>query len=94
MKLGTWLAAMMQPLVARILASLGFSVVSIVGVQAALDGLVAQFKSSLMAMPADAIQLFLLAGGGEGLGIVFGAMAVKVMLWQIQSSTRILGVAA
>lgn len=92
MKLGTWLLAMMQPLVARILAALGFSVVSIVGLQAALLGLKSQFVSSLNSLPADLIQLFLLGGGGVALGIIFGAMTTRMVLWQIQSATKILGI--
>lgn len=92
MKFGTWLLAMMQPLIAKILISLGFSVVSIVGLQAALAGLKAQFTSSINTMPADTINLFLLGGGGVAMGILFGAMTTKLLLWQIQSATKILGV--
>lgn len=92
MKFGTWLLAMMQPLIAKIMVSLGLSVVTIVGLQAALSSLKAQFVSSINTMPADAIALFLIGGGGIALGIIFGAMTTKILLWQIQSATKILGV--
>lgn len=92
MKLGTWLLALLQPALARILTSLGFSVVSIVGVDAALGGLKAAFIANMNALPAAALQLFLVGGGGIGCGIIFGAMATRLLLWQIQNSTRILGV--
>ena len=92
MKIGTWLLAMMQPLIAKIMLSLGFSVVSIIGLQAALSGLKSQFVSSINTLPAEMISLFLLGGGGLAMGILFGAMATKIMLWQIQSATKVLGV--
>ncbi|WP_431095519.1 DUF2523 family protein [Polaromonas aquatica] len=92
MKLGTWLLTLMQPMLAKILVSLGFSVVSVVGMEAALSGLKAQFISAANAMPAGMLQLFLLGGGGVALGIIFGAMATRLLLWQIQSSVKILGV--
>lgn len=92
MKFGTWLLAMMQPLIAKIMVSLGFSVVSIVGLQAALSGLKSQFTASINSLPADMISLFMIGGGGIACGIIFGAMTTKILLWQIQSATRILGV--
>lgn len=92
MKIGTWLLALMQPLIAKIMVSLGFSVVSIVGLQAALSGLKLQFTNSINSLPADMIALFLIGGGGIGCGIIFGAMTTKLLLWQIQSATKILGV--
>lgn len=92
MKFGTWLLAMMQPLIAKIMVTMGLSLVSIVGLQAALSGLKSQFQSSINSMPADMVQLFLVGGGGVALGIVFGAMTTRLLMWQIQSATKILGV--
>jgi Protein of unknown function (DUF2523) len=82
----------MQPLIAKIMVSLGLSVVSIVGLQAALSGLKSQFVGSINSLPADAVSLFLIGGGGISLGILFGAMTTRLLLWQIQSATKILGV--
>ena len=92
MKFGTWLLAMMQPLIAKIMVTLGLSLVSIVGLQAALSGLKNQFQASVNSLPADRVQLFLIGGGGVALGIVFGAMTTRLLMWQIQSATKILGV--
>lgn len=91
MKIGAWLLAMMQPLLAKILVSLGFSVVSIVGLQAITDGLKSQAISGLGALTPEMAALFGLAGGPEGLGIIIGACTTKLMLWTIQSGTKILG---
>jgi hypothetical protein len=91
MKIGTWLVAMMQPLLAKILLSLGFSVVTITGLTAVVNNLKGQFTSALGAMNADTLNLFLLANGHIGLGLILGACATRLMLWQIQSATKILG---
>ena len=93
MGLGTWLAAMMAPLVARVLMALGFSVVSVVGVTTVLSQLKALAVSQAMGLPAAALQLALLSGFGVALGIIFGAVTTRIALWQIQNATKILGVA-
>jgi hypothetical protein len=93
MGLGTWLAAMMQPLAARVLMALGFSVVSVVGVTTVLDQIKELFIAQAMAIPAAGFQLALLAGVGPAMGIIFGAVATRLALWQIQNATKILGVA-
>lgn len=91
MKFGTFLLAMVQPLLAKILLSLGFSVVSIVGMQTVIG----QFKQSIVtsanSMPVDMLNLVLFSGIGTGIGIIFGACTTKLLLWQIQSATSILG---
>lgn len=91
MKLGTWLLSMAEPLVAKVLLALGFSVVSIVGVEATANALKAQFIASMNSMPADWLNFALYLWIGKGLGIIFGAMATKLMLWSIQSATSLLG---
>ncbi len=92
MKIGTWLLAMMQPLIARILTTLGLSVVTITGYEAAINLLKQQLITSINGLPAEMLQVVLLGGVGEGLGLITAAVAVRVLLWQIQSATRILGV--
>ncbi len=91
MKLGTWLLALAEPMIAKILLSLGFSVVTIAGMEAILSQLRTQLSSGINGLPADMLGLFLLAGGGEAFGIVMGAITTKLVLWQIQNSTKILG---
>lgn len=92
MGIGTWLGAMMQPLVAKVLMALGFSVISVVGVSAALGQIKGLLIANLMGVPAAGLQLALLAGAGEALGILFGAVTTRVALWQIQNATKVLGV--
>lgn len=92
MKIGTWLLSLVSPFIAKILLALGFSVVTITGFEAAIDQVKQQLVGSVNALPADLLGVFLLAGGGKGIGIILAAVAVKVLLWQISSATKILGV--
>lgn len=92
MKLGTWLLSLLQPAIGRILTALGFSVVSVVGMEAMLSQLRTQLVSGLGGLSADMFNVFLLAGGGQALGIIMGALTTRVLLWQVQNATRILGV--
>lgn len=92
MKIGTWILALVQPLIGRILTALGFSLVTIVGMEVVINQLRDMVKNGVNSMPSDMLNIFLLAGGGTGLGMILGAIATKVMLWQIQSATKILGI--
>lgn len=92
MNLATWLLAMVQPLLGRILVSLGFSVVTITGMQVAINAVRDQMIAGVNALPADMLNVFLLSGGGVAFGMVMGAVTTRLVIWQIQSSTRILGV--
>lgn len=91
MKIGTWLLSLVQPILAKILLALGFSVVTITGFEAAINQLKQQLVASVNALPVDLLNVFLLAGGGKGIGIILAAVAVKVLLWQISGATKILG---
>lgn len=92
MKIGTWLLSLVQPFLAKILLALGFSVVTITGFEAAIGQVKQQLVGSINALPLDLLNVFLLAGGGKGVGIILAAVAVKVLLWQVSSATKILGV--
>lgn len=92
MKLGTWLLSLVQPLLGRVLTALGFSVVSIVGMEAILGQIRSSLVAGLGGMSADMFNVFLLAGGGQALGIITGAITTKLLLWQIQNATKVLGV--
>lgn len=91
MKIGTWLLAMMQPLIAKVLVSLGFSVVTITGLTAITNDLKAQAISGIGSLPPELLNLFLLSGGSTALGIILGALTTKLMLWAITDATRLLG---
>lgn len=91
MKLGTWLLAMVEPLIAKILLGLGFSVVSIVGMESVLGALKTSLVTSFNTMPAVWVEFALYLWIGKGIGIIFGACTTKLMLWSIQNATSMLG---
>lgn len=94
MPFGTWLAAMASPMVAKVLMALGFQVVTITGMAASIAVVKGMFLEHLSSVPQAGLQLALLAGCGEAMGMIFGAIAFRLALWQIQSATRILGVSS
>jgi len=89
---GAWLAGLMAPLTARVLLALGFQVVTITGVDLVLSQLKAMLMAQFGVVHAAGLQMALLAGVGTALGIIFGAIATRLALWQIQQGTKILGV--
>ena len=48
-------------------------------------------KGGINSLPVDTLNLFLYAGGSYGLGMILRAITTKLLLWQIQSATQILG---
>lgn len=86
-----FLLALVQPVIARALIALGFSVVSFVGMDLLMDKLIASVHGAWGGLPHAILQLAGLAGVGQGLGIIFGAVLTRVMIWQLTKSTRILG---
>lgn len=85
------LLSLVQPVLARVLVALGFSVVSFVGMELVMNQLIATAQGAWGGLPVSILQLVGLAGIGQGLGIIMGAVLTRVMIWQLQKSTRILG---
>ena len=90
MKLGTFLLALVQPMVGKVLVSLGFSVVSVVGFQQVVGILQTQLVQSVNALPLQMLQIFLIAGGGVGISMIVAAIAVRVLIWQAFNAKKIL----
>ncbi len=90
--LAPFLLGLVGSMVGRVLASLGFSVVVISGVEASIGALKSLVVNSANTLPADVMQLFLLAGGGVALNIIMGAVSFRVALWAITKSVSVLGV--
>jgi hypothetical protein len=91
MKFGTFLLALVEPILAKILLSLGFSVVSIVGMEAIVNQIKGTLISNVNSLPADVLQFALFLGVGNALGIIFGAVTTKLLLWAAQNATSIIG---
>lgn len=84
------LLAMVSPLVARVFLALGLSMVSFVGMDLLMNQVIAHAQNAWGGLPAGILQLAGLAGIGQALGIIMGAVLTRVMIWQLSRSTRIL----
>lgn len=81
MNIAAFLIAMVGPVMARWLASMGLSLVSMAGLSIAYYGLRDRLVAAIGGLPGDAVQLAGLFGIWEALGIVLGAF-VFVITWR------------
>ncbi|MBB2487461.1 DUF2523 domain-containing protein [Mitsuaria sp. WAJ17] len=77
---------------ARVLLSLGLSVVSIAGIAASIAGIKSALMGQLAAAPPAMLQLAGLAGAWDALGLVLGGVSFAVSYWGLTSAVRIAGV--
>lgn len=83
--------ALVKPVLSRVLVALGLSVVTITGVDIVLSEVKGWLVQSVQGLPANAAMLAGLAGAGEALGMVLGAVSFAGTMWAIQSATAIYG---
>lgn len=86
-----WVLALVEPLLGRILAALGFAVITIAGFDVVITQLKQLVITHLGSVPYAALQLVLLSGIGTAMGMVFGAITTKLVIWQLQNAKKILG---
>lgn len=92
--IAVWLAALLPSLAARVLASLGLGVVTVTGFNVAWASLKSTIISNFQGFPADIAGLAGLAGVGEGLGVILGAITARVTFAALMSASKIAGVTA
>ena len=90
MGVGAFILALVQPIVARVFVALGFSLVSYVGMDVLMTQLATNAVSAWGALPSGILKLAGLAGVGQALSIIFGAIATRVLIWQLTKSTRMI----
>jgi Protein of unknown function (DUF2523) len=78
MNIAAWLIAMVGPMVARVLTTLGLSVVVMTGVTLSVSALKSVVLSHIGGFPLAAVQLLGLFGAWEALGMMFGALTFAV----------------
>lgn len=83
--------ALVQPVLARVMVALGLSIVSFVGMDVLMNQVIAASQNAWGGLPSSILQLAGLAGVGQALGIIMGAVLTRVLIWQLSRSTRILG---
>ena len=78
MSIAAFLVAMVGPLLARIIASLGISLITLTGATIALSTLKSTITSNIGAVPSDVMGIAGLMGIWQAIGIVLGAMTFCV----------------
>lgn len=86
-----WLASMVPSLVGRVMLALGLGVLTITGIDLAWNSLRATLLSSISALPVDVIGLLGLAGVGDAIGWILGAITARVTLAALTQSAKIVG---
>lgn len=67
-------------IVTNLLVGLGISFLTYTGFTFALNGIKQYVTNNFNSMPADVFSLLMMAGLGQGIGIIFGAFAFKAAL--------------
>lgn len=90
MGLAAFFLSLVQPIISRILVALGMSLVTFTGMTLVMDQITQAVQSAWGGLPGAILGLAGLAGLGQGLSIVFGAIATRILIWQLTRSTRMI----
>lgn len=88
--LAPFLLSMVGSIVGRVLLALGFAVVTFAGMDIAIDGLKNVVSQGVSQLPSMVFDLFMLAGGGHSLNMLFSAISFRLAYWALTKSTRII----
>lgn len=91
--LAQFFLSLVGPVVSRVLAALGLSLLTVKGADIAVDRLKSIVVDGANALPSHALSLFLIAGGGVALNMIFGAITFRVVYWGLSNGVRVLGAA-
>lgn len=89
--LTNWLMGMVQPIVVRIMASLGLSVITFKGVDTAFEQARNYVKTSVNAFPEAVLKIAGLFGFDTGLALVLGALSFALTLWALRKAFSFFG---
>ena len=89
--LGLLLASMVPTLVRKVLAALGFGIVTITGLTVVTDALKQNIINTFGGIPGDILAVANLAGMGTAINILLGALSARVALYVLLKSSRIIG---
>lgn len=88
--LGAFLSASVGALARKVLVALGLGTITYTGLQAAFNAVQAQIISNYGAMTGASMQLADLAGVGQSIGIILGAMTARVGMAALSKIGRVL----
>lgn len=80
MNMVAFLTSLITPFVGRVLISLGFGVVTYLGVDAILDTFISSISSYINGMDGVIYNVLALSGFIQAIGVLLGAMAARLSL--------------
>jgi hypothetical protein len=89
--LTNWLMALVQPVVVRVLSSLGLSVITFKGVDTAFQQAREYVQNGVNSFAPSVLDLMGLFGIDTGLGLVLGAMSFALSLWALRKAFSFFG---
>ena len=84
-----FIALTLKYLVVRLLIAFGVAAVTYTGYSVAMNTFKDYIVQNMQSMPADILNLLLIAGFGQGLGYIFGAFAFKIAMTTINKITML-----
>lgn len=88
--LGTFLSAAVPSLAKKVLTALGLGTITYAGLQTAFNAAQTQIIASYGQISGNALQLADLAGVGQSIGIILGAMAARVGMIALSKIGKVL----
>lgn len=85
-----FLASAVGPLAKKILLALGIGTVTYTGLQAAFDAASAQVAANYGAMTGGTLAIVDLAGGGQAIGIILGALTARIGMIVLSRFAKVL----
>ena len=85
------LATLAQPILARVLLALGFSVVTLIGVSSSVSVIIAKLMERLHQIPSEPLQLAGLAGVWDALAIMLASVSFSLAYWAATRAVKIAG---
>ncbi|MGC1175769.1 DUF2523 domain-containing protein [Polaromonas sp.] len=89
--LTNWLMAMVQPVVVRVMTSLGLSVITFKGVESAFAQARGYVMDAVNSFPASVLSMMGLFGIDTGLALILGAMSFALTLWALRKAFSFFG---
>lgn len=84
----TLLLGLAAPLASRVFIALGLSVLTFVGLDAILSGMVSYFTTAFNGLPAKTLQIASLFGFPEAVGIILAGITTKLAMTQLTQWVR------
>lgn len=85
MSLAVWLLALVQPLIVQALIALGIGVLTVTGIDLAMNQALSWLTSAVGGLPANVANVLAMAGVFTGMSYILGAFAARVSMAGVSS---------